>query len=131
MMLTAAVAAATSLVLLLDSYAIAGAGAVVAALAAALAQSTARKPTLERSWSVGPDGRVWVWWDASAIPREASAVFISPYLVVLGQGRRKLQIWRDAAPATAFRRLSAAARWRVRQGSPRASSGQLDAIDRT
>ena len=131
MMLTAAVAAATSLVLLLDSAAIAFAGAVVAALAAALAQSVAGKPAVERSWSVGPDGRVWVWWDAAATPREANAAFVSTYLIVLGQDRRRLQIWRDAAPETAFRRLSAAVRWGARPDSSDASTRQLDATDRT
>ena len=131
MMLTAMVACATFLILLLDSTPIAFAGAAVAALAAALAQSVIHEPAVERSWSVGPDGRVWVWWDAAATPHEASAAFVSPYLIVLGQDRRRLQVWRDSAPAAAFRRLSAAVRWGVRKDSSDASTKQLDATDRT
>jgi hypothetical protein len=47
--------------------------------------------------------------------RDAAVIFASPAFVVLGAGRRSLEIWRDATPIPAFRRLSVAARWRVQR----------------
>jgi hypothetical protein len=130
LVLTAGVSAAVLLILLFDSEATAAAGAASAMLVAALCRRGA-KPTAERQWRIARDGRVSVRWDGADDSSEATAVFVSSFLIVLRQGHRKLAIWRDAAPATAFRRLSAAVRWH----SPRAglldSSDRPDAADRT
>jgi len=117
--LTAGVAAAVLLVHLSGSRAFAALGGACAICAAALLGRARGAPECERSWRIGRDGRVSVRWDRSGADRsEASAVFVSSFLIVLRHDRRSLEIWRDATPATAFRRLAVAARWRVERAAP-------------
>lgn len=69
------------------------------------------------AWRIGADGRIGVLVDGTEA--DASAEFVSSLLIVLRYRRRRLPIWRDAVPATAFRRLSAVARWRIERRRPR------------
>jgi len=117
--LTAGVVAAVLLVLLSGSEAFAAMGGACAMCVAALLGRASRAPKNDRSWRVRPDGRVSVRWDSSGTDSsEASAVFVSSFLIVLRRDRRSLEVWRDATPATAFRRLAVAARWRVERAAP-------------
>jgi hypothetical protein len=70
----------------------------------------------DRAWSLTADGRIVVRGD-DATCRDAAIVYVSPFLIVLRAGWRSLEIWRDATPIPAFRRLSVAARWHVPRDS--------------
>jgi hypothetical protein len=48
---------------------------------------------------------------------DAAAVFVSPRFIVLRAGGGTLEIWRDATPIEAFRRLSVAVRWQARRAT--------------
>jgi hypothetical protein len=87
------------------------------------------RATPRAQWRVWPDGRVGVRWDDEDAPAEARPAFHSSFLIVLLRGGRALAVWRDAAPPDAFRRLSAAVRWRIDRRAPMDSL--LDVADRT
>jgi hypothetical protein len=74
-------------------------------------------------WRIDGDGHVSIR-AAGQDGRAASVIFASPIVVVLRAGRRNVEIWRDAAPAVAFRRLSVAARWSL----PRTGGAKLTAV---
>lgn len=73
-------------------------------------------------WRIGGDGSLFVRVGGHPQVR-ADAAFASRGLIVLRHGGRTTAIWRDAAPAPAFRRLSAAVRW----PSAHAQVGPIDA----
>jgi len=103
------VVAALILVLLLDSQPLALAGGGCALLAALSLRP--RDPLAGHDWRISGSGRVLIRWNGAEPAVDATPAFISSFLIVLRQGRRTLEIWRDAAPPQAFRRLSVAVRW--------------------
>jgi len=107
--LAVGVVAALILVLLLDSEPLALAGGGCALLAALSLRS--RGVLAGHDWRISAFGRVLIRWNGAEPAVDATPTFISSFLIVLRQGRRTLEIWRDAAPPQAFRRLSVAVRW--------------------
>jgi len=107
--LTVGVVAALVLVLLFDSELLALTGGGCALLAALWRRSRVRLASHE--WRISGSGRVLLRWNGAEPAVDASPTFVSSFLIVLRQGRRTLEIWRDAAPPQAFRRLSVAVRW--------------------
>lgn len=85
-----------------------GAAAVALVLGAAW---PVRDSAAGSRWRIGADGRVAVLADGTEV--DAAVEFASSHLIVLRYGGRRLAVWRDAAPPVAFRRLSAAVRWRI------------------
>jgi hypothetical protein len=107
--LAAATVALLATIWLTEAQAYAWSAAAIAASLAAAAPQRGAPPALR--WRIDGEGRLAVLVDGAEYA--ASAAFVSPLLIVLRYGRRPLGIWRDAAPTAAFRRLSAAARWRI------------------
>jgi len=72
-------------------------------------------------------------WDHDGrVSNGVAADFVSSFLIVLRDGRRTLEVWRDATPPAAFRRLSVALRWRVvRNVYVDAAQYRTDAAHRT
>jgi hypothetical protein len=128
--LSAGVVVAMLLVLATENGIVAAAGGALALLVGTAAGLRHRPPSGAR-WSVGPDGRVLVQWDGAAAAVEAAPAFVSTFLIVLAQRTRRLEVWRDAAPACAFRRLSAAVRWRAPRRVTLEGSVRPDGADRT
>jgi hypothetical protein len=122
------VAAAIVLMLMFRSGVAAGVAGALAALAVGCC-SWRNRATPGAQWRVWPDGRVGVRWDDEDAPAEARPAFHSSFLIVLRRGGRTLAVWRDAAPPAAFRRLSAAVRWRIDRRAP--TDSLPDAADRT
>ena len=81
--------------------------------AAALVRRPPR-PADERQWSIAADGRVAVRLGDQMWP-DVPPVFVSSAFIVLRTGRRTLEIWCEATPIEAFRRLSVAVRWPARR----------------
>jgi hypothetical protein len=130
--LTAGVATTCLLVLVLASPEMALTGGLLAMSFGALAMHWIPERITAHAWCINPDGGVSIRWAAGAEPTgEVDAAFVSSFLVVLRQGRRTLQVWRDATPAPAFRRLAVAVRWRVVRELSVADSDRTDATDRT
>jgi len=116
------------LVLLFDAELLALAGGGCALLAALWRRSGAR--LAGHDWRISGSGRVLVRWNGAEPAVDASPTFISSFLIVLRQGRRTLEIWRDAAPPQAFRRLNVAVRWRAHNPAL-AGRDQLNERERT
>jgi len=119
LVLSSGVGAALIVALWLGSETTAALAGVAAMGAAALAgrKVAVRQPTA--SWCVRGDGRVSVRWGRRAACSDGvSAVFVSSGLIVLRDGMRTLEVWRDATPSKAFRRLSVAIRWHVGRPEP-------------
>jgi hypothetical protein len=130
--LTAGVACACALVLVLDSHEMALIGGLLAMSLAALVLHVIPESVMTHCWCVNHDGRVSIRWAVGAeTSDEVNPAFVSSFLVVLRQGRRTLQVWRDATPAPAFRRLAVAVRWRVARDFSVADGDLTDAADRT
>jgi len=112
--LTAGVATALTLVVWLSSEPIATIGGAGAMLLATLTGRRLLRPQRGGHWSVRADGVVAIWWDEGRqVSNGVAVAFVSSFLIVLRDGRRTLEVWRDATPPVAFRRLSVALRWRV------------------
>jgi hypothetical protein len=111
--LTAGVATAITLVVWLGSEPIATIGGAGAMFLAALTARWLVRPQRGGHWSVRANGAVAIWWDDRQVSNRVAAAFASSFLIVLRDGRRTLEVWRDATPPVAFRRLSVALRWRV------------------
>jgi hypothetical protein len=114
LMLTSGVGAALPIVLSLGSET----AAAVAGLAAmSMAVLRGRKFVAAQAgggWCVRPDGTVSVRWDAGGeVSDGVTAAFVASFLILLRDGRRTLEVWRDATPTTAFRRLAVSIRWNV------------------
>jgi len=113
-MLTSGVGAALPVVLWSGSAIAAAVAGVAAMCIAALTGRRFVAAHASGSWCVRPDGTVSVRWDGGGkVSDGATAAFVSSFLIVLRDGRRKLEVWRDATPATAFRRLAVSIRWNV------------------
>jgi hypothetical protein len=108
---TFGIAAAIVLILLVQLRSLAFAGGAVAAGATWLAARRRIAPADNRHWSIDRDGRALV--RQADVVVEATVLFSSSFLIVLRHGKQTLEVWRDATPPTAFRRLAVAARWRI------------------
>lgn len=111
--LTAGVIAALVLALWFRSEAAAVAGGLAAACTAVLMGRSFARARDPGTWCVRPDGSVSIRWGAGGASDDVKAAFVSSFLIVLRHGTRTLEVWRDATPAAAFRRLSVAIHWRV------------------
>jgi len=112
--LTAAVATAVVLVLWLGSEPVATIGGAGAACLATLTARRAVRPQRAGDWCIRADGGISIRWDGDdQVVNGVAADYVSSFLIVLRDGRRTLEVWRDATPSAAFRRLSVALRWRV------------------
>lgn len=114
--LSAGVLASLPVVHLFDSPAGALAAGAVALLGVAAVMGLRAPQPARFAWSVASNGDIAVRYD-DRVFRDAVVVFVSPAFIVLRVGRRSLEIWRDATPIEAFRRLSVALRWRARRGA--------------
>jgi len=131
-MLTSAVAAALPVVLWSGSGAAAAVAGVAAMCIAALKSRKFAAAQSGGSWCVRPDGTVCARWGVGGdVSDGVTAAFISSFLVVLRDGRRTLEVWRDATTPTAFRRLSVSIRWNVGARNSLFSVDQPDGADRT
>jgi len=111
--LTAGVATALALVLCLGSEAVATIGGAGAACLAMLTARRAAPRQPAAQWCVRADGGISIRWGDGQLSHGVVASYVSSFLIVLRDGRRTLEVWRDATPPAAFRRLSVALRWRV------------------
>jgi hypothetical protein len=130
--LTAGVAAALPLVLWLGSEAVAAIGGGGATCVGALVGRNLISAKSAGSWCLRHDGSVSIRWArATEAVDGASAVLVSSFLIVLRHGARTLEVWRDATPSTAFRRLSVAVRWHVARKGSVHSADRPDGAHRT
>ena len=112
--LTSGVGVALPVMLSLGSPTAAALVAGAATCAAVVAGRGLAERQPRADWCVRADGSVWVQWESGGGHSDrVTAVFVSSGLIVLRDGARTLEVWRDATPAPAFRRLSVAIRWYV------------------
>jgi hypothetical protein len=112
--LTAGVATGVAIVLWLGSEPVAMIGGAAAICTAMLTARFVVRGQRAGHWCIRADGGISIRWDGDhQLSNGVAAAYASSFLIVLQDGRRTLEVWRDATSPTAFRRLSVALRWRV------------------
>lgn len=87
------------------------AGALVAALAAAIAARTRAPPPLEIAVDAGGALLVRSAGDADGAERRLRCVYAAPWLITLRSGTIWVRVWPDSLPGNAFRRFWVHIRW--------------------
>ena len=86
-------------------------GALVAALAAAIAARTTAPPPVEIAVDAGGALLVRNAGETGGAERRLRCVFAAPWLITLGSGTMWVRIWPDSLPGSAFRRFWVHIRW--------------------
>jgi hypothetical protein len=85
--------------------------ATFATIVFAAAALIGRRPSRSMQLRVNPEANVLIRNEDGSEERALRALFVAPWLIVLGDARTTLPVWPDRLGTAEYRRLAVACRW--------------------